>query len=167
MPVAMQPRFTNPSMALVASAIGPDEKAQLISSIYLVLPEMPAEQPEWIEALDRVSIAPKEEDITFLLNVLENANVANLIRVAERGQGVPVVVRPNDPAALPISPQYLRRALKEIREQWYADIGTANGRLEQGTFDVPPIDYVLDIFGVDLEEVGIFQVDQGFSAHET
>jgi len=142
------------------------ERAGLLSAVYLVLPELPEEEPDWIQALNRVSIAPQEEDITFLLNVLEHANVVDLVRIGRGGQGVPVVVRPDYPSALPIAPQYLRRALTDVREQWFAYIGTANGRLNNGMFGIPPDDYVMDIFALNLEEVGILPEGETFTAHE-
>lgn len=144
----------------------PATKGRLLSSIYLVLPEMPTEQPEWIEAFERVSIAPGEEDISYLLNVLETSSTATLIRVAGSGQTLPVAVRPSDPNALPIAPQFLRRAFTQFREQWYADIGNANGRLEQGTFDCPPNDYVLELYVLGFESVEVLQSDQQMTGHE-
>lgn len=142
------------------------ERARLLSSLYLVLPNIPDEEPDWLQALGRINIAPQDNDIIFLLNLLEQAHVTDLIRVGRGGTGLPVVVRRDDPRALPIAPQYLRRALADMREQWYADLGTANGRLENGMFDIPPSDYIMDLFAVGLEESGIILEHGNITGHE-
>lgn len=143
------------------------DKASLLSSIYLVLPDVPENQPEWLEALERVSIAPKERDIEYLLGILETAVPASLRRASKSGEGIPVVVRPEDPNALPISPHYLRRQLSEIPDLWNADIGTANGRLVAGCLDLPPEEAVREIMALGFERSGILKEDQMFTAHES
>jgi len=50
-----------------------EEKSRALSSIYLILPELPLEEPEWLEAFERVAISPKEQDISFLLDTLEKS----------------------------------------------------------------------------------------------
>ncbi|QMV44732.1 hypothetical protein [Cohnella cholangitidis] len=144
-----------------------NEQARLLSSVFLVLPEIPEEQPEWLNAFDRISISPREGDIAYLLNVLENAVPATLLRVNGGGEGLPVVVRNNDPNALPIAPQYLRREFTQIRDQWFADIGNANGRLTQGTLDLPPADFVLDAFVLRLNNLNVIQTGQFLTPHES
>jgi hypothetical protein len=142
------------------------EQARLLSSVFLVLPELPNEQPEWLMAFDRLTVAPREGDITYLLNVLENALPANLMRVAGGGENIPVVVRQNDPNALPISPQYLRREFTQIPDQWFADIANANGRLNQGMLDLPPPDFVLDVYALRIDNINVLPASQILTAHE-
>ncbi|SDO46321.1 hypothetical protein SAMN04489798_3014 [Pseudomonas arsenicoxydans] len=56
-----------------------------------------------------------------------------------------IVVRPNDPNALPIALQDMRQAFGHAREQFGADVGNANGRLDQGNLDLPPESFLLDL----------------------
>lgn len=144
-----------------------DDKATAISSIYLVIPDLPAEEPEWLGAFDRLMVSPKNNDITFLLDTLKNSKYASLIKVAKSTDAIPVVVQKGNPAALPIEPQYLKKSFSDIRDRWYADRGTANGRLDQKQFDPPPIESVYEIFAfqfhvlqiTDNEEVQLTAAD--------
>ena len=123
-----------------------EDKAIAISSIYLVIPELPEEEPEWIQAFERLMVIPKETDISFLLDTLQASRYASLIKVAKSSDAIPVVVQKGNYAALPIEPQYLKKSFSDIRDRWYADRGTANGRLDQKQFDPPPIESVYEIF---------------------
>ena len=123
-----------------------DDKATAISSIYLVIPDLPTEEPEWLGAFDRLIVSPRNNDITFLLDTLKSSKYASLIKVAKSADAIPVVVQKGNPVALPIEPQYLKKSFSDIRDRWYADRGTANGRLDQKQFDPPPIESVYEIF---------------------
>jgi hypothetical protein len=144
-----------------------DQRAMVLSSLYLVLPDIPNEEPEWLEALERVSVSPHERDITYLLDVIETAVPANLRRAGAGGIVFPVEVRAGNPAAIPINPQYLRRQYNEVPELWHADIATANGRLQQGTLDLPPGGAVREVFALGLTESGVLRGDEQFSAHQS
>ena len=56
----------------------PGDRPGLLSSVYLVLPDIPDEEPEWLDAFVRVSIAPRERDVQFLLETLEDALPAKI-----------------------------------------------------------------------------------------
>lgn len=144
-----------------------DERATALASLYLVLPDIPNEEPEWLQALDRVTASPQERDITYLMDVLQTAVPATLRRVSGAGAVVPVAIRPDDPGAIPISPQYLRRQFNEIPELWHADIATANGRLETGSLDVPPAVAVREVFALGLERSGVLREGDNFSPHQS
>lgn len=141
----------------------PIERAGLISAVYLVLPEVPTDRPEWLDAFERVSVAPREQDISYLLDVLENSKAATLFRVnkAASGEGrtLPVVVKSDDPEALPISPHYLKREFTTIKDQFYAEAALANGRLSQKSLHIVSEDLVLDIFVLGLVKTGILNTD--------
>ena len=143
-----------------------DEEEVLLSSVFLVLPEIPEDTPDWIEALDRVSIAPKENDINYLLDVVEAAVPATLRRTTRSGAAVPVRVDQGDPDALPIATQYLRRQFNELRDQLYADIANANGRLEGGSLGLPPGTAVRELFAVGIEDASILGDEDELTAHE-
>lgn len=137
-----------------------EDKAIAISSIYLVVPELPIEEPEWIQAFERLMIVPKETDISFLLDTLQASKYASLIKVAKSSDAIPVVIQKDNYAALPIEPQYLKKSFSDIRDRWYADRGTANGRLDQKMFDPPPIESVYEIFTFQFHVLRITDSDE-------
>ena len=132
-----------------------DEKGAALASIYLVVPELPEEEPMWIQAFDRLMIAPKNQDITFLLDTLQKSKYASLIKVAKSTDSIPVSIQKGNPVSLPIEPQYLKKSFSDIRDRFYADRGIANGRLEQQQFDPPPIESVYEIFTLQFHTLGI------------
>lgn len=142
------------------------DKDTLLRSLYLVLPDLPDNEPDWLQALNRVSVAPRKNDITYLITTMQNALPSNLRRTSGSGQGISVSVRPQDPNALPIEPQYLRTQFNQIRDRWYADIGTANGRLNEGLLDLPPAVAVRDVFSVGLYEAGVLEDNESLTAHQ-
>lgn len=131
------------------------DKAHALASIYLVIPELPKEEPEWLQAFDRLMIAPKSNDITFLLDTLKDSKYASLIKVTTTDNALPVVVQKGNPDALPIEPQYLKKSFSDIHDRFYADRGTANGRLDQKQFDPPPIESVYEIFAFQFHVLRI------------
>lgn len=132
-----------------------DDKASTLASIYLVIPELPTEEPTWLQAFDRLMVAPKSQDISFLLDTLQRSKYASLIKVAKSSDSIPVYVQKGNPAALPIEPQYLKKSLSDIKDRFYADRGNANGRLDANQFDPPPIESVYEIFAFGLYTLGI------------
>lgn len=131
------------------------EKAGLLSAINLILPEIPDDEPAWMDALERVSVAPREQDLTYLLDMLEHSSIGSLFKVSKGvgGESIPVVVRSGSENAIPIEPQFLRREFTTLRDQFYGDVANANGRLNDGIFDVPPYDFVLGLFVSGIEGV--------------
>lgn len=127
-----------------AEAIG--ERSAALRSLFLVLPEVPAVAPEWLDAFDRSAVAPTNDDINLLLQTLQRAAPVRFHRLNAGGQGLPVAVRPNNPNALPIAPHHLRRAFGDLLGQFDAYVGTANGRLNDGHLDVPPESFLLDMW---------------------
>ncbi|MDH1700546.1 hypothetical protein [Comamonas terrigena] len=122
------------------------ERSATLRSLFLVLPEVPAVVPEWLDAFDRSAVAPTSDDINLLLQTLEHAAPVRFHRLNAGGQGLPVAVRPDDANALPIAPHHLRRAFGDVLGQFDAYVGTANGRLNDGHLDVPPESFLLDLW---------------------
>jgi len=122
------------------------ERSAALRSLFLVLPEVPAIAPEWLDAFDRSAVAPTNDDINLLLQTLEHAAPVRFHRLNAGGQGLPVAVRPNDANALPIAPHHLRRAFGDVLGQFDAYVGTANGRLNDGHLEVPPESFLLDLW---------------------
>lgn len=150
----------------IAEASQSDLPALLISA-FLVLPDVPADEPEWLAALERITVTPCKRDIRYLLNILEKALPATLVRASKTGDAIPVVVKPGAPGALPIEPQYLKRQFNNIRDQWYADINNANGRLKSGVLDLPPAEAIREVFAIGLENAGVIESGKNFGPHES
>ena len=145
----------------VSSSSDLGEKSNLLKSIYLVLPKVPDVEPEWLKKFDKVNITPKEEDVKYLLNSLSEAHGIHLLKQRGDGEGVPFKVEPENPDSIPISIYFLKRAIKKIPEQFHADVGNANGRLEEGILDAPPEDFILDLYTLGLENTNII-IDKDF-----
>ncbi len=131
------------------------EKASILSSIFLVIPELPTEEPDWLSAYDRIMVSPKDSDISFLLDTLKCSKYASLVKVAKSEDSIPVTVQKGVEGALPIEPQYLKKSFSDIKDRVYADRGTANGRLDEGKLDPPPIDSAYEIFAFGLHTLKI------------
>ncbi len=144
----------------VAQSPSDIEKANALASIYLVIPELPDKEPSWFPAFERLCVFPKVNDITFLLDTLESSKYASLIKVSKSQIGLPVVVQKGNPSALPIEPQYLKKSFSNIRDQFYADRGTANGRLDKNLLDPPPIESVYEVFALQFHVLGITQNEE-------
>lgn len=142
------------------------DKESAISSVFLVLPDIPDKNPDWIDLFEKVTIAPKSRDVTYLLDVLDSAIPANLKRANQSGRSIPVKVDQDDPDALPISTSYLKREFNQRRDQLFADIGSANGRLKEGNLDLPPSDSVKEMFALGLTETGLLEEENHLTAHE-
>ncbi len=73
------------------------DKASALASVYLVIPELPKEEPEWLQAFDRVLVTPKSNDIAFLIDTLQRSKYASLVKVAKSGTTIPVTVQKETP----------------------------------------------------------------------
>lgn len=131
------------------------DKPAILRSLFLVLPESPADQPDWLDAFSRISVSPQVGDLEYLLDALAEAHPALIYRQAGSGEGFPVRVDQSDERALPIAPQFLRRAITKHPEMWATDLASANGRLEQNILHLPPAEAVVDLFVLGLARAGI------------
>lgn len=71
------------------------EKAELLRAMYLVLPYIPDEAPEWLQAFDRISVTPEENDVEYLINTLQDAHKIHLYRQRGNGSGLAFVIDKN------------------------------------------------------------------------
>ncbi|MBX9297181.1 hypothetical protein K5M33_15725 [Chromobacterium vaccinii] len=149
---------------MAAETLG--DRSQMLRSLFLVLPEVPDAVPDWLDAFDRSVVAPTSEDISLLLQTLERAAPVRFQRLNAAGQILPVAVRQQDPNALPIAAHFLRRAFGDMRDQFAADVGTANGRLDAGTLDVPPESFLLDLCVLGSRQICQSLGRQVLTAHE-
>ena len=135
-----------------------DYEAQLsvLRDMYLVMPYIPKEEPAWIERFDKVKVAPpNKEDLHYLIRTLEEAHSIFLLKNRGKKEGLPVRIDANNPDALPIDVQYIKRTLSTIPDQFHNDVLTANTRLEQGRLDLPIDDFLIDLFALGLEHAKV------------
>ncbi|MCB9304074.1 MAG: hypothetical protein H6566_25845 [Lewinellaceae bacterium] len=117
-----------------------------VASLFLLLPEVPNELPDWLSNFERLNVAPRENDIVNLINSLEVANPVTLRKVRNGQNVLPVRIENNNPDAIPIQPQYLRGQFNQFRDQFFSDAATANGRLENRHLDLPPTISICRLF---------------------
>lgn len=140
-----------------------------IASLFLLLPEVPNELPEWVSKFENFNIAPKEKDIVYLTKALRNANPVELKRT-KKATGTTLVTRidKTDPNAIPIKPHYLKSEFTEFKDSFYADIANANGRLKKKQLDLPPDISVMRTFAFGLKELSLLEEGQEYlTAHQT
>lgn len=134
----------------------PADKAGYLRNMYLVLPYIPEFQPDWITAFDKIAVAPPTiNDVTYLAKTLSDAHSIYLLKNRGGKSGIPVRVEPNNPDALPISIQHIKRTLSSIPDKFNNDIMTANTRLEEKRLDLPIDDFLIDLYALGLEKAGV------------
>jgi hypothetical protein len=143
------------------------EKGEILANMYLVLPNIPEEKPDWLDALERVCISPKAEDISFLLTSLETAVPITFRKTGQGEKPVSAVIDPSDPNAISIAPHYLKSEFTKITDKFFADIANANGRLKEKFIDPPPYQFVNEIFANGLDELGILKEGESLTAHQS
>lgn len=146
------------------------EQTSILSSLFLILPEIPKELPEWISKFENIKIAPKKTDIVYLINALENANPVTLNKVTNSSSNnlnVKIIGRDVE-GAIPISVQSLKSEFTQIKDQFDADVANANGRLNKNKqLDLPPKTSIYNAFSFDLCELKILDKDKKFTAHQS
>lgn len=141
--------------------------ARAVSGVFLVVPDLPEDEPEWVQALDRLAVAPTRRDLTLLVAALEGAKAASLVSVGSGVDGHPVRYT-KDGSAISITQAQMKKSLKTRLERWRADVGMANGKLEDGIFSPPPTEDILEYFSAGMRNLGIpeDELDSGLSAHD-
>lgn len=143
-------------------------RSSLIKSAFLVMPDIPEEKPEWLDLFNKITIAPEQNDIAFLLDVLEKAHPVSLTRQSSVGSVVPVrVVQSDNPNAIPISLTAMRREFTQLRDQWFADVANANARIKEGVLHLPPDEFVLKIFVNGLDTIQVVEEGCKIPAQQT
>lgn len=140
----------------VRSAKTNSAKAEYLRGMYLVLPYIPEVAPDWIDVFDRIAVAPPTEgDLAYLTKTLEDAHSIYLIKNRGGREGVPVRVDPNDPNALPIAIQNIKRELNSTPDKFYNDALSANTRLSEKRLDLPIDEFLVDLYAIGLDGAGI------------
>lgn len=139
-----------------------------LKSIFLILPELSSDSPDWLAAFDRVQVAPRASDITILLSSLRNASTGDLARVGRGASGIAARIENDNPVAFPVAAVRFRRIAADLGERFYTDISEANTYLEKGILHPPPIPSLYEYFAVGIEELGLPQetLQDGLTGHE-
>jgi hypothetical protein len=146
-----------------------NSKSVLLRNMYMVLPYIPETKPDWVDAFDRIAVAPPtEDDLSYLAKTLSDAHSIYLLKNRGGKDGVPVRVDPNDPDALPIAIQNIKRELTSTPDKFNNDVVTANSRLAEGRLDLPLDEFLVDLFALGLDGAGVITHDRQFlTAQET
>ena len=116
-----------------------------LSALFLVAPELPTDEPSWIQPLARVMARPRKGDVAILLKTLEQAKVGELYKVGNDAEALAVRITDDDEAPA-ISMQNTKTTLIRPEGLYRAQVGTANGNLENGILDLPNIRSIYDLF---------------------
>jgi hypothetical protein len=144
-----------------------DQKA-ILSSLFLIPPEIPQNLPEWVSKFESLKIAPKKTDLVYLIDALEKANPVILKKVNDEGSQLNVRIVGRDvEGAIPISAQFLKSEFIHLKDQFYADIANANGRLKTKQLDLPPKTSIYNAFALGLEDPNILEPEAKFNGHQT
>lgn len=148
------------------------DKSKIASSIigiYLVLPELVSSEPEWLTALGRVQVTPREQDISVLIKSLQKAKVGELVKVGNANNAIAakIVDAKSNPDALPIQVQQMKSTFSKDSDIWSSYVGNANGELEKGILALPPIDSIYRFAAFGISNIGIPEevMESGLSAH--
>jgi len=153
-------------LARLKSASSPLQTADALGSVFLILPEVCRDEPEWLSALQKVNVSPRKRDLSILLASLETAHVGEVVKAAKGARGMPVRIT-GEEGALTAAIVNLKKSLRDPHERWRAQIATANGCLDdKGYLSLPPIDSVYEYFALGLENMGfpVGDLEKGLTA---
>jgi len=153
-------------LARLSAASSPTQTADALASVFLILPEVCREEPEWLSALQKVSVSPRKRDLSILLAALTTAHVGEVVKAAKGARGLPVHITGGE-GALTASIVNLKKSLRDPHERWRAQIATANGCLDnKGYLSLPPIESVYEYFALGLENMGFpdGELERGLTA---
>lgn len=135
-------------------------KVNCLRNMFMVLPYIPEMKPDWVDAFDRIAIAPPTDgDLSYLAKTLSDAHSIYLLKNRGGKDGIPVRVDPKNPDALPIAIQNIKRTLSTTPAKFSNDILTANTRLEEGRLDLPIDEFLVDLYALGLEDAQVLTAE--------
>jgi len=159
--IAVRRELLVEELVSAATAKNVRQAGQAVLSLFLVVPELSREEPEWLAALDRVTAVPTRKDITLLMKSLQAADIGSLIRSSGSG-AIPVTVQKG--AGLKVDVTAVKRSLENPVERWNAAVGLANGGLNSGQLYLPPVEAIYELFESRCVEDSAFPKEM--TAHE-
>lgn len=131
-----------------------ESKLDYFANLFLVLPYIPDNAPEWVEQFEEIKLAdPKDNDASFLVQTLEEAHSISLLKSRGGKRGVPVRVENNNPHAVPIMLETFKRRLNTPSDIFYNAVVAANTRLESGQIDLPCEAHLIELFDSSIDVV--------------
>lgn len=131
-------------------------KVGLLRGMYLVLPYVPEIKPDWVDAFDRIAVAPPTEgDLSYLAKTLSDAHSIYLLKNRGGKDGIPVRIEPQNPDSLPVAIQNIKRTLSTIPDKFNNDILSANTRIAENRLDLPLDEFLIDLYALGVEGAGI------------
>lgn len=144
------------------------QKAEILISMYLVLPYIPEIEPEWLQKLEKAqTVNPQNGDLKYLINTMDEAHSIYLLKNRGGTRGIPVKVDNSNPDALPIAIQNLKRELNTIPDKFNNDVLQANTRLKENRLDLPLEDFIVDLYGIGIENAKILVDESKLTAQQT
>lgn len=134
----------------------------LLTSLLLVLPEIPESAPDWLEKFEEFQTKPRKGTFSLLVNTLDQAIPVSFMKTKSDESTIPVFIDESNPDSLPIAPHYLRTEIKKIHEQWYSESGLATGKLNSKILDLPHEKTLYTVFTMGFNETGVLKTDQKF-----
>lgn len=133
-----------------------DDKYDLVlSAIYLVLPDLPQEAPDWLLGMEKLATSPGESDLAYAMQVLEKASPATFVKVRpSSAEAIPVKFAKVG-EGVPVEPHLMGRPLTGLQDRVRAEIALVEGKLQQPLrFRGPYVEKELlyELFAVGLDE---------------
>ena len=152
--------------ALVSSGDQARAGASLVG-VFLVLPELTKNEPEWIKTIERVQVTPRQQDISVLLKTLQEATVGHLRKVGKGASAIAAKIDPTNSSAMPIYIEAMKKTFESLIDSWGGFIGNANGQLEKNILSLPPIPSVYSFAAAGVGAIGLSteEVEIGLPAH--
>jgi hypothetical protein len=145
----------------------PQGKAEILRGMYMVLPYVPDIKPEWIDCFEKISvIPPTQNDVNYLIKTLQEAHSIYLLKSRGGREGLPVRVENDNPDALPIAIQNIKRTLNNIPDIFNNDVLTANTWLDKNRLSLPIDDFLVDLFALGVKRSKVLQENVQFTAQQ-
>ena len=143
------------------------DKTDILRGMYIVLPYIPDIKPDWVDCFEKISaVPPTQGDVSYLLKTLQEAHSIYLLKSRGGKEGVPVRVENDNPEALPIAIQNIKRTLNNIPDMFNNDVLTANTWIDQGRLSLPIDDFLVDLFALGVKRSKVLQVNSKFTAQQ-
>lgn len=99
--------------------------------MFLVLPYIPEVAPDWLDKFNHVAVSPpSDSDISYLVQTLSNAHSIYFLKNRGGKEGIPVKIDNNNPSAIPIAIQDIKRTLNGEPSKFNNDVLTGKYSFE-------------------------------------
>jgi len=128
-----------------------------LAGIYLVLPELPKSEPDWLKTLQKIQVTPRYQDISVLIKSLQQAGVGELFKVGKgpNAMATKIVNEKDNPNALPVFVGAMKKQFDTMLDVWSSYVGNGNGELKKGILALPPIDAVYRFAATGMDNIGL------------